>query len=185
MPVITTPSQYPRVYMKRTRKRLRHLTKNKETVIFKRACIDDFYTYIKYKEPNSRIQSDRLYDYSWTSLCKTRLTRNFGYFEICLKSCSKPSSFQLNLLLLSQISMCRNCGFLEIVFQSLIYISIKMYMSNMAVSYKKEINCLRFESSAVRVPPVFGWVLVDMFLVFVLIPSQPVFLHNVECLAEK
>ena len=64
MPVITTPSQYPRVYMKRTRKRLRHLTKNKETVIFKRACIDDFYTYIKYKESKSRIQSDRLYDYS-------------------------------------------------------------------------------------------------------------------------
>ena len=173
MPVITTPSQYPRVYMKRTRKRLKHLTKNKETVIFKRTCIDDFYTYIKYKEPKSRIQSGRL-------LCKTRLTRNFGYFEICLKSCSKPSSFQLNLLLLSQISMCRNFGFLEIVFQSLIYISIKMYMSNMAVSY-----CLRFESSAVRVPPVFGWVLVDMFLVFVLIPSQPVFLLNVECLAEK
>ena len=41
-----------------------------------------------------------------------------------MKSPLKLSAFQLNLLLLSQISMCRNFWFLEVAFQSLIFKSI-------------------------------------------------------------
>ena len=44
------------------------------------------------------------------TLCQTRLTRNCGQVEIFLKSRFKLSAFQLNLLLLSQIPMCRNFG---------------------------------------------------------------------------
>jgi hypothetical protein len=55
-----------------------------------------------------------------------------GLLEISTKSkffwssILKLSAFQLNLLLLSQILMCRNIGYLEVAFQSLIYISIKI-----------------------------------------------------------
>ena len=52
----------------------------------------------------------------FSTLSQTRLTRNFGKVEIFLKSRFKLSACQLNLLLLSQISMCRNFGFLEIIF---------------------------------------------------------------------
>jgi hypothetical protein len=54
--------------------------------------------------------------YSWISLCQTRLTRNFGQVKIFLKSRFKLSAFQLNLLLLSQISMCRYFGYLKVAF---------------------------------------------------------------------
>ena len=43
-----------------------------------------------------------------------------------MKPCSKFSAFQLNLLNLSPISMCRNFGYLEVAFQSITYISIKI-----------------------------------------------------------
>ena len=49
-----------------------------------------------------------------------------GLLEIYLKSHFKLSAFQLNLLLLSQISMCRHFGYLEVAFQSLIYKSIQI-----------------------------------------------------------
>ena len=38
-------------------------------------------------------------------VCQTLLVRNFGEAEICLKPCFKLGVFQLNLPLLSQISM--------------------------------------------------------------------------------
>jgi len=50
---------------------------------------------------------------------KYRLSRNF------LKSRFKHIAFQLNLLLLSQFSMCQNFGYLEVTFQSIIYKSIQ------------------------------------------------------------
>ena len=43
-----------------------------------------------------------------------------------MRSCFKLSAFQLNLLLLSQISMCRNFGYLKIAFQSQIFKSIQI-----------------------------------------------------------
>ena len=55
-------------------------------------------TNMKYKNVQNVI-------YSWFLLCQTLFTRNFGEVEICLKPRFKLSAFQLNLLLLSQISM--------------------------------------------------------------------------------
>jgi hypothetical protein len=42
-------------------------------------------------------------NYSWTLLCRTRFTRNFGQVKIFLKSILKLRAFQFNLFLLSLI----------------------------------------------------------------------------------
>ena len=75
-----------------------------------------------------------------------------GLLEISVKSRFKFSTFQQNLLLLIQISMCRNFGFLEVAFQSLIYISIQIMfiMSKLSI---KSIN-KPVKGSTVW-PPVF------------------------------
>jgi hypothetical protein len=49
----------------------------------------------------------------------------------------RPSwTFQLNLLLLSQLSMCRNFGYFEVGFQSLIYKSIQIMFAMSQLSIK-------------------------------------------------
>ena len=48
---------------------------------------------------------------------------------MCLKSRFKLNVFQFNLLLLSQIWMCQNLGFLKVAFQSHIYTyPFKLYL---------------------------------------------------------
>jgi len=74
---------------------------------------------------------------------KFRLSQNF------LKSHFKLSAFQLNLLLLSQISMSQNFGFHEITFQSLIYKSIQILFAMSKLSIKsitKPVNNMAIRS---------------------------------------
>ena len=64
---------------------------------------------------------------------------------IFLKSCFKLNAFQLNLLLLSQISMCRNFWYLEVAFQSQIVRSIQIMfvMSKLFKSINKPVHCIK------------------------------------------
>ena len=72
---------------------------------------------------------------------------------IFLKSCFKLNAFQLNLLLLSQISMCRNSQismcrnfwYLEVAFQSQIVRSIQIMfvMSKLFKSINKPVHCIK------------------------------------------
>ena len=63
-------------------------------------------------------------DYRWILLCQTRFIRNYAYFKFF---CSPILNLVLfNLILSSQISMCQNFRYLEVAFQSLIYISIQI-----------------------------------------------------------
>jgi hypothetical protein len=48
----------------------------------------------------------------------------------------KISAVQLNLLLLSQVSICRNFGFGEVAFQSLIYIFKKCKLFSFLTIYR-------------------------------------------------
>ena len=73
--------------------------------------------------------------YSWISSCQTLFIRNFVEIKICLKSRFKLGVFQYNLLLLSQISMCQNLGFLKVAFQSHIYISIQIMFVYVEIIY--------------------------------------------------
>jgi hypothetical protein len=57
--------------------------------------------------------------------------------------------FQIDLLLLSQISMCRNFGLLEVTFQSLIYKSIQIMFVISKLSINKPVKV------SAAWPPVF------------------------------
>ena len=62
---------------------------------------------------------------------KLRLSRNFS--EVPFQT---QCRFQVNLLVLSQILMCRNFGYLEVSLQSLIYIFIKIIFVKSKLSIK-------------------------------------------------
>ena len=75
---------------------------------------------------------------------KYKQTSNiFYYIQLNLimpKSRFKLGVFQYNLLLLSQISMCQNLGFLKVAFQSHIYISIQIMFVMSKLSINKPVK---------------------------------------------
>ena len=83
-------------------------------------------TNMKYKNVQNVI-------YSWFLLCQTLFTRNFGEVEICLKPRFKLSAFQLNLLLLSQISM------VHLLFDYIYLVAAEIVITRRGVPWKSTI----------------------------------------------